>query len=260
MEADVKVAYGSTIAPSRRRIVLAEGDAGLRRQLTRMLTNDDYDVTSTESGRETLEAIGATRPDLVLLDLQIPKLGSFEVLQRVRETDPTLPVVVLTARAKIGEVPRALELGANDFVVKPVDGPELKQRMLRLLEIHRRAVRAPLRVPLQQLHDRESGRIAADKVAEYLNVPLKKLSEALGVNYAAVHKTPAAESIQEKLVPIKRSLEILQELIGDPAAVRAWLNSPHPDLGLRTPMRVILEGNAGALHTILENALAGIPS
>lgn len=253
----MKVGAGS--ASSRRRVVLAEDDADVRRRVVRLLGTDDYVVTSTGSGREALEAIRTTRPDLVLLDLHMPRLDGFEVLKRLRLTDPTLPVVVLTAKSKIGEVPKALRLGATEFILKPIDGQELRHRILRVLESHQ-TMGVPLRVALPQLHDRQSGRIAADKVAEYLDAPLKQLSEAIGANYAAVHKTPAAESVQEKLAPIKRSLEILEELIGDRAAVRAWLNSPHPDLGLRTPMRVILEGNAGALHTILENALAGIPS
>lgn len=257
MEPDEKFGAGS--ASSRRRVVLAEGDADVRRRVARLLGTDNYVVTSTGSGREALEAIRTTRPDLVLLDLHMPRLNGFEVLRRVRLTDPTLPVVVLTTRSKAGEVRKALRLGATEFIRKPIDGQELRDRVFRVLE-GQQAIRAPLRVALSQLHDRESGRIAADKVAEYLDVPLKQLSEAISANYAAVHKTPAAESIQGKLAPIKRSLEILEELIGDQAAVRAWLNSPHPDLGLRTPMRAILEGNAGALHTILENALAGIPS
>ena len=52
----------------------------------------------------------------------------------------------------------------------------------------------------------------------------------------------------------------LASMIGDQATVRAWLNSPHPDLGMRTPIEVILNGRVGALSTILENALAGIPT
>jgi DNA-binding response OmpR family regulator len=258
MDTSVKVGAGN--ASSRRKVVLAEDDAGVRRRVVRFLSTDDYEVTSAESVREAIEAIDANRPDLVLLDLQMPRLEGFEVLRRLRLTDPTLPVVVLTAKTKIAEIPEALRLGATEFILKPIDGRELRQRMLRVMETSHKIMDTPLRVALPQLHDRESGRIAADKVAEYLDVPLKQLSEAIGANYAAVHKTPVAESIQEKLAPIKRSLEILEILIGDRAAVRAWLNSPHPDLGLRTPRRVILEGNAGALHTILENALAGIPS
>ena len=80
------------------------------------------------------------------------------------------------------------------------------------------------------------------------------------MNYTTVHKTPAAPSIQGPLAPIKRSLEILENMLGERATVLAWLNSPHPDLGMRTPIEVILEGNAEAVHTILENALAGQPT
>src|SRR5205823_6100645 len=111
---------------------------------------------------------------------------------------------------------------------------DLSARMKRVLARSRtKMVAPPLRVVLRELHDSESGRISADKVAEYLGIPLKRLAEALEVNYVAVHKTPDAEGLQERLAPIKRSLEILHEIVGDLKTVRAWLNSRHPDLGER---------------------------
>ena len=247
-------------ATGRRRVVLAEDDAALRRRVVRMLAADDYDVTSAESGPQALDAIKSVRPHIVLLDLHMPELDGFEVLKRLRRTDASLPVVILTGKRRIEDAATALRLGATEFILKPIDTQELRQRILRILEAADRAAPSVPRVVLQGLHARASGRIAADKVAEYLDIPLRQLAAAIRANYASVHKTPAAESIQERLAQIKRCLEILEELLGDRAAVRAWLNSAHPDLGLRTPMRVILEGNTDALHTILENALAGIPS
>ena len=95
---------------------------------------------------------------------------------------------------------------------------------------------------LVELHDPRTGRIDAQRVSDYLNVPLTRLARALGMNYTTVHKTPAAPSIQGPLAPIKRSLEILENMLGERATVLAWLNSPNPDLGMRTPIEVILEG------------------
>jgi Protein of unknown function (DUF2384) len=115
-------------------------------------------------------------------------------------------------------------------------------------------------VALLELHDPETGRLDARRMAEYLDVPLTALAAALRKKYQAVYKTPAAPSLQEGLIPIKASLDILDRLIGDRAIIRAWLNSPHPDLGLRTPMQLILDGHANAVRGMLANALAGIPS
>lgn len=117
-----------------------------------------------------------------------------------------------------------------------------------------------LAVPLQQLHDPRTGLLDASRIAEYLELPLKQLSGALGRNYSTVHRTPTASAIQETLRSIKRSLEILEEVLGDKATVLAWWNSPHPDLGRRTPMQVLLEGHAQAIEDMLEAALEGIPS
>ncbi len=116
-----------------------------------------------------------------------------------------------------------------------------------------------LQVRLPELCEAASGRIDASRVAEYLGVPLKQLTEGLQLNYKAVHRKPAGEALQKALQPVKRSLEILQEFFGEPATVRVWLNTPHPDLEGRNALELILANNAGAVLRILENALAGVP-
>ena len=118
---------------------------------------------------------------------------------------------------------------------------------------------ASVRVVLPQLHDEATGRVDAQKVADYLGVPLKRLAEGLGLNYKTAHRNPDAESFQEALRPVKRSLEILDEFFRKPELVRAWLHTPHPDLDGSTAMDTILDHKAQAVCTILENALAGVP-
>jgi hypothetical protein len=115
-------------------------------------------------------------------------------------------------------------------------------------------------VSLPDLYDPVTGRLDAGRIADYLGVPLSQLAGALGKRYQTLHKTPAAPSVQAGLRPIKASLDILAQVIGDQTTIRMWLNSPHPDLGMRTPLQVILDGHAGAVETILANAIDGIPS
>jgi hypothetical protein len=117
-----------------------------------------------------------------------------------------------------------------------------------------------LAVPLAELHDPGSGRIDARRVAEFLAVALTRVAEALDANYQSVHKTPDAASLQKGLGPIKRSIELVSRVTRNPREARAWLNSPHPCFGGRTPLEVILSGRADAVVTLLENAIAGIPS
>jgi hypothetical protein len=118
----------------------------------------------------------------------------------------------------------------------------------------------PIVVSLQELHDPETGRLDASQLAEYLKVPLKQMAQALGKSYGAVHKTPSAPDLQPTLQSVKRTLEILEQVFPSRAGVLAWLNNPHPDLGRRTPLEVILEGYPGAVKGMLEAALMGIPS
>jgi uncharacterized protein (DUF2384 family) len=118
----------------------------------------------------------------------------------------------------------------------------------------------PLEVRLAKLHDQGTGRIDAERIASYLRIPLTSVASAIGAKYQSVHKTPDAENIQKALAPIKRSLELVSRVTRDEKEARVWLNNPHPDLDNQTPLQVILEGNADAVITLLENAISGIPS
>jgi hypothetical protein len=111
-----------------------------------------------------------------------------------------------------------------------------------------------------ELHDPATGRLDAQRMADYLKIPLKQLSGALRRNYSTVHKTPASLALQPALRPIERSLVILEDLLGDRSAALIWLNRSHPDLGRRTPMEVILEGHAQVIENMLDAAAEGIPS
>jgi Glycine zipper/Protein of unknown function (DUF2384) len=117
-----------------------------------------------------------------------------------------------------------------------------------------------LQVPLQELHDVRSGRLDAEKFAKYLDHPLTQIAEAMGKKYSAVHKTPAAPDVQPFLQSLKTSLVILEDVLGNRSAVLAWLNSPHPDLGQKTPLDVILEGHPNAVKNMLQAAIIGTPS
>jgi hypothetical protein len=114
-------------------------------------------------------------------------------------------------------------------------------------------------VALPQLHDKRTGRVDAQKLADYLGVPLKRLADGLHFNYKGAHRNPAAEAIQPALKPVKRSLEILEDFFHKAETVRAWLNTSHPDLDGHTALEMILANNANAVLRILENAAAGVP-
>lgn len=117
-----------------------------------------------------------------------------------------------------------------------------------------------LRLPLKELHDPESGLLDAERISNYLGISLRRLASALGRNYSTIHKTPSAPMLQPALRSIKRSLVILEQVLGDRASALAWLNSEHPMLDQQTPMDVVLAGDAEIVERLLERALEGIPS
>jgi hypothetical protein len=116
-----------------------------------------------------------------------------------------------------------------------------------------------LQVILPELHDKASGRIDAQKLADYMGLPLKRLAEGLQLNYKAIHRNPSAEACQPPLQPVKRAVEILHEFFHKPETVRVWLNTPHPDLDGHTALEMILANHTYAVLRILENAAAGVP-
>lgn len=110
------------------------------------------------------------------------------------------------------------------------------------------------------LHDPKSGRLDARRIAAYLRISLSSLAAATDRSIAAIHKAPAADSLQKPLAPVAQTISMLSEILQSKEHVRVWLHSPHPDLGNQIPMSLILDGHAKAVADMLAAALAGQPS
>ncbi len=91
-------------------------------------------------------------------------------------------------------------------------------------------------------------------------IGLKPLCVALGLNYKAVHRNPSAVSIQKALQPVKRILELLNQFLGSPQAIRIWINAPHPHLNGATALETILAGNSKGVLYLLECAWNCVPA
>jgi len=237
------------------KVLIADTQEATRKSLTKLLEREKYDVESVADGRELLEKLQNGRPDLLLLNVVMSTMDGLQVIKLMRGRGWNTPVVTMcTRKTDAANIPE----GAADCIAAPFHPGELLTRVRRVLD----AARAPrtIEIPQRELHDPESGRIDAQAVADFLDVPLAKLAGALGVKYPALHKTPSAPGLQEKLRPIKQGIDLVSRITLSKSDARAWLNNPHPDLGGSTPMEVILEGEAGAVVTLLDNALSGIPS
>ncbi|HEY6410681.1 MAG TPA: response regulator transcription factor, partial [Ktedonobacteraceae bacterium] len=109
-------------------ILTADDDPQLLRLVTRNLQLEGYDVLAASDGRQALEQIEQNAPDLVLLDVMMPKMDGFSVCQRVREFS-SVPIIMVTARGQDQDKVRGLDLGADDYLTKPFSVDELLARV-----------------------------------------------------------------------------------------------------------------------------------
>ncbi len=114
------------------RILVVEDELDLQRGLVRALRDEGYAVDAADNGEDGLFNAENTDYDAVILDVMLPRLDGWEVLQRLRKTKRT-PVVMLTARDQSRDRVRGLDTGADDYVVKPFDLPELMARLRALI-------------------------------------------------------------------------------------------------------------------------------
>ncbi|GAA2926613.1 response regulator transcription factor [Streptomyces thioluteus] len=114
------------------RVLLIEDDRAVREGVTLTLRRRGHEVEAAATGEAGLAALGAFRPDLVLLDLMLPDVSGFEVCRRIRATQQ-LPIIMLTARGDDIDVVLGLEAGADDYIVKPARGEVLEARIRAVL-------------------------------------------------------------------------------------------------------------------------------
>ncbi len=114
------------------RILVVDDEDRMRRFIRLNLEYDGFEVVEASNGREALERVRDSLPDLVLLDVMMPDRDGFEVLETLREISD-VPVIMLTARGSEEDIVRGLELGADDYVTKPFSTRELVSRIKAVL-------------------------------------------------------------------------------------------------------------------------------
>ncbi|MFV1960003.1 MAG: response regulator transcription factor [Planctomycetota bacterium] len=111
------------------RILIVEDDPSIRLGLKRSLEFEGFTVDIARDGEEAIQRAFDKKPDLIVLDLMLPKVNGFEVCRTVRKYDSTLPIVILSAKGDEGDKVLGLELGADDYVTKPFSIRELTARI-----------------------------------------------------------------------------------------------------------------------------------
>lgn len=118
---------------SRPNILLVEDEQNIARGLVFNLEEEDYRVVYVETGEDALEKVAAEQFDLVVLDLMLPGISGLEVCRRLRNDDPRLPILVLTARSGERDRVQGLSLGADDYLTKPFSLDEFLLRVRGML-------------------------------------------------------------------------------------------------------------------------------
>ncbi len=118
---------------ARYRILVVEDDPAIRQGVVDALQFEGYDVAETGHGHEGRKMASGMECDLVLLDLVLPGCDGLEILEEIRASRPTLPVIILTARGGETDRVKGLKLGADDYVVKPFSVVELLARVQAVL-------------------------------------------------------------------------------------------------------------------------------
>lgn len=119
------------------RILIADDNEQNRELLEAYLSDDGHEILMAADGQQTLQVAEEHLPDLILLDIMMPRMSGYEVCQRLKSSPGTsrIPVLIVTALKEIGDIQKAVDAGADDFLTKPVHRLELKTRVRSLLRV-----------------------------------------------------------------------------------------------------------------------------
>lgn len=118
---------------AKHRVLVVDDDKAVRESLRRSLEFNGYAVSLAHDGAEALASIGSARPDVVVMDVMMPRLGGLETTRALRAAGNDVPVLVLTARDAVGDRVEGLDAGADDYLTKPFALAELLARLRALL-------------------------------------------------------------------------------------------------------------------------------
>ncbi|HWC14790.1 MAG TPA: response regulator [Actinomycetota bacterium] len=122
------------MTPGEKRILIADDDPVILRLLQVNLELEGYEVVTANNGQEAVDAAGVQKPDLVILDIMMPRLDGYQACEKLKadHTTKDIPVIFLSAKAQQGDIDRGKSYGVVDYLTKPFDPSEL----LEVVERH----------------------------------------------------------------------------------------------------------------------------
>ena len=124
-------------APTATKILVADDEEMIRDLLSRVLSQEGYQVTCAADGQEAVKLMRKERYDLVIADLVMPRVNGVELLRKAKEIDPTCPVIVITGYPSVDTVTQLVRLGAVDYVTKPFNVDLIRVTVAKHLEMSR---------------------------------------------------------------------------------------------------------------------------
>jgi DNA-binding response OmpR family regulator len=233
------------------------------RAYAELLAAQKFEVEQPAKRTWAAKLRGATRAnyDLVLVDLNMPKASGAEIVEQLGKSGEVTSVVIVGDSKDLlrheHELGPLLARPGFDWVRAPVDVAEFR------LRINRAAARAAPAIEawsMPELRSDASGRLDATRIARHFGWTLTTLSRALGASIQAVHKTPDARALQNRLEKLERAALLARRSVSaKPSALRKWLNTPMPDLDGAKPGDVLL-AEPEVVVQWLEDAALGQPA
>jgi DNA-binding NtrC family response regulator len=143
---------------AKEKILIVDDEYLIRWSLAENLKEEGFRCSTAETGEEAVEMFRAESPDLVLLDIKLPGIDGIEVLERIKETDPEVPVMMITATSQVEVAVQAMKLGAYDYINKPFDLTEIRIKARHALENNQ------LKQEVEFLRKRQVERHGFDKI------------------------------------------------------------------------------------------------
>jgi DNA-binding response OmpR family regulator len=143
-------------------VLIVEDDPGVQKFLKELLLDNGYSIQIANDGIEAIEMIQKSQPDLVILDLGLPKISGEAVVREIRKNHPDLRVIILSAKDTINDVVQGLSLGADDYMTKPFIADELlariKARLKRMGAQDKKLIIDDLELDTQTMQVKRSGK------------------------------------------------------------------------------------------------------
>lgn len=119
------------------KVLIADDNQPNRELLEAYLLDENYEILMAADGEQTMSMVEEQHPDIILLDIMMPRLSGYEVCERLKQNPETrkIPILMVTALNEMGDIEKAIEKGCDDFLKKPVNRLELQTRVRSLLRV-----------------------------------------------------------------------------------------------------------------------------